>query len=413
MSLPPHPHPSSFPLKRLPTELTIDILSRAAASSPKTACALALVDSTVRQLSMPAMYETVVLRTEKAVVGFASVVRAYHRGQDKGALGTSTETLPGKYVRNLCITHHAFVNTQLDDEGANQVSDSLCADSDEHKRETSPSGRCGGPYDVIFHYCTRVRRLALQATFLHSSLVGKHPVHTVWGGVKERASGTDGLELMVLGPTFPSDWVKHANAATYGGSSVDVNVNVVSPSTVLEHVTHLRLSEPLSSPQYSGQFVARLPNLTHLAVPIHEPTYVANPLRDVDALLEAVNAGQPEDSDPDSSFADTDSSSGASMDATDANNQRQQRHRSRLEQIVLIMDFRTWVDRRVGIAEWIDRARKKDRRLCVVLKEQLPTPASACTTAQGCHTAPWDEWRSGLELDTGRDIWAYARSVCG
>ncbi|TDL20064.1 hypothetical protein BD410DRAFT_791441 [Rickenella mellea] len=287
------------PLADLPSEIILEVLAFAACSSKKTAIALTYVSSWVKHATAPYVYATVILRSARQINAFLALIRQ-HDGSPNGKHIVN----PAPFVRNICITHHAPWRPQ--GEGT----------------ETDP-------YGVIFSSCTNVRHAALQSTFLHSSLVPHHPVHRL------RCN-----ELMVLGPTFPSDWEKHAEASAPrvlsldGGDDIDPNEareeHNETGASVLQHTTHLRLLESLSSPQFSGPHLTLLPRLTHLALLIREQIYSTNPFTELDPLLAS----------------------------------------PQLRMVVVSFDFRTWVDKKRGLDDWAKLARKVDDRLFAVERDR-------------------------------------------
>ncbi|KAL1748778.1 hypothetical protein HDZ31DRAFT_28929 [Schizophyllum fasciatum] len=66
------------PFPHMPTEILRDIVDVAAASSPRTAAALALTASHVREWVLPMMYHTVVLSTSPSIIKFLAAISATH-----------------------------------------------------------------------------------------------------------------------------------------------------------------------------------------------------------------------------------------------------------------------------------------------------------------------------------------------
>ncbi|KAL1658752.1 hypothetical protein GGF50DRAFT_108301 [Schizophyllum commune] len=66
------------PFPQVPTEILRDIVDVAAASSPKTAAALTLTASHVREWVLPMMYHTVVLSTSPSITKFLAAVSSTH-----------------------------------------------------------------------------------------------------------------------------------------------------------------------------------------------------------------------------------------------------------------------------------------------------------------------------------------------
>ena len=153
---------------------------------------------------------------------------------------------------------------------------------------------------------------------------------------------------MVLGPTFPSDWEKHADAISM--SQEDKSADFVSedvPSSILKYTTRLHLLEYLSSPHFSGLQLTQLPCLTHIALLIREQTYSANPFFDLEALLSS----------------------------------------PRIQMIVISLDLRIWNTK--SLDEWADLAKQCDERLYVV-KRDMNDPLHQWEDCVNCRGDIWD-----------------------
>ena len=217
----------------LPPEVLLEACAFVATESLDDAVTLTLVSSEVRRRTARYLYRTVVLRSAHQVDSFLLLLTRH----SERAYYPSLATHPGLYVRNLCVTHHAL----------GQVSD---------------------PLSKIFDYCCKAERVALQSTLLHSSLVSAHAIHRL------RCS-----DVTVIGPTWPSDWKRHARVFDgRNGSEEQARVGfelnpspsyVNAEATILRHTTHLRLNDPFSSPHNSIPHLCSLPRLSHIAVHLH------------------------------------------------------------------------------------------------------------------------------------------------
>lgn len=308
-------------LADLPSEVILEIFAVAASSSKRTALTLSLVSSWTKSCTAPHLYATVILRSARQVAAFLALVTSH------SSPGPKCNVSPASLVRNLCVTHHA------------------------------PPRGSADPYAVLFNACRNVRTAALQSTFLHSSLVPAHAVH------KLRCE-----ELLVLGPTFPSDWETHAGAVAASASSNAAAdrkdgggaMEEQATTSVLEHTTHLRLLESLSSPQYSGPHLTRLPRLTHIALLIREQVYSPNPFTELDPLLAS----------------------------------------PKLHMVVVSFDFRTWVDKARRLDDWAELARRSDERLYVVERDDGDPLGQWADAVSGGESI----WSKALREQEERDV---------
>jgi hypothetical protein len=197
------------------------------------------------------------------------------------------------------------------------------------------------------------------------------------------------------------------------------------PTSLLLHLTHLRLTEPLPLPlsgsgsgaryMYSeaAAQILRMPRLTHVAVPVREPVWEGvgvgrfglsgggggggsrisgggeaeggEWLREVDGLLGVEEEEEVEENDASDSESSIDSGSDSPVSSpliptltrttTTAHLIRRRRPRptqtrAQLHQLVLILDFRTWANKRAcgpnSLREWVERGRRRDERVFVV-----------------------------------------------
>lgn len=279
-------------LAQLPYELLLLIFSFAAAESLHAAVSLTFLSSDVRKSTAQYLYRTVQLSSGRQVDAFLSILLGYSERPRSLSLMNN----PAYYVRNLCVTHHAF-------------------------------GSSADPLSTIFEYCCKVENVALQSTLLHSSLVPGHSIHRLHCA-----------DVTIFGPTWPSDWKRHARESDlwkgrFGQAPGDKliryqSLSYVNPTTtLLSHTTHLRLIDTVSSPHLSIPHLCSLPNLSHVAVKLHEQNFNNDPFAELKPLFSAPN----------------------------------------LVMIIAVFNFRVWKNKKHSLDEWAYLAQRRSNGRLFVL----------------------------------------------
>ncbi|KLO13631.1 hypothetical protein SCHPADRAFT_903961 [Schizopora paradoxa] len=224
----------------VPFELVLEIFSELATFSANDALALSTLSSTVKRCIARQLYETVTLKSARQVNAFLALLK-----EREGAKGYVN---PAPLVKNMCITHHVISTRQS-------------------------SAESEDPTVEIFELCPNLERIALQSTFLHSSLVSAHSVQRL------RCKS-----LFLVGPTFPSDWERHVHAIHNTVSEERLTSGGARSGSLLTDVSDLNILDPLSSTHFSIPCLAHLPNLSRIAL-IQDPGKSRVEFSELDALL--------------------------------------------------------------------------------------------------------------------------------
>lgn len=223
-------------LSKCPVEIILEILTYAASSSQGNAYNIALVASWTFPLAQKALYRTVVLTAKRTVDTFISTLAHSHRSM------LSTRHIKGSLLR-LPGKGEMERETVVDGEVGSLVSDLWLPSFVDRPRYMASKA-----IDHIFDSCSHLRRVAIPGGCLRSLLRSRSKT----ASALEEQYGAVISDLTLNSVAFRYDWTEYIG--TSHGQSF------------LNNLTHLWVFDMSQSSYLPLTF---LPNLTHLAVPLH------------------------------------------------------------------------------------------------------------------------------------------------
>lgn len=223
-------------LSQLPIEIILEILAYAASSSQESAYDIALVASWTLPLARKAIYRTVVLTAKRTVDAFISTLAHSHRSM------LSTRHIKGSLLR-FPGRDKMERGTVVDGEVGSLVSDLWLPSFVDRPRYMASKA-----IDRIFNSCSHLQRVAIPGGCLRSLLRSRSKTVLAL----EEQYGVVISDLTLNSVAFRYDWTEYLG--TSHGQSF------------LNNLTHLWIFD-MSQSSYLP--LTSMPNLTHLAVPLH------------------------------------------------------------------------------------------------------------------------------------------------